>query len=72
MYYDILDKEVEQKLDEYEKTFPDSFPLAQFYGSKKELIEEINKPESTFNSEKHKIVTAQFKNDAGIIGATIS
>ena len=36
------------------------------------LIEEINKPNMTFNEgEKPKIVTAQFKNDAGIIGATI-
>ena len=37
-----------------------------------ELIEEINKPEMTFNDgEKPKIVTALFKNDAGIIGATL-
>ena len=36
------------------------------------LIEEINKPNMTFNEgEKPKIVTAFFKNDAGIIGATI-
>lgn len=36
------------------------------------LIEEINKPDMTFNEgEKPKIVTAFFKNDAGIIGATI-
>lgn len=43
MYYDVLDKEVEQKLDEYEKIFPEGFPLAQFEGTKKELIEEIDK-----------------------------
>lgn len=43
MYYDILDKEVEQKLDEYEEIFPEGFPLAQFDGSRYELIEEINK-----------------------------
>ena len=43
MYYDILDKEVERKLDEYEAVFPEGFPLAQFEGTKKELIEEIDK-----------------------------
>lgn len=43
MYYDVLDKEVEKKLDEYEKIFPEGFPLAQFEGTKKELIEEIDK-----------------------------
>lgn len=43
MYYDVLDKEVEQKLDEYKKMFPEGFPLAQFEGTKKELIEEIDK-----------------------------
>lgn len=43
MYYDVLDKEVEQKLDEYESIFPESFPLAQFDGTKQELIDEINK-----------------------------
>ena len=36
------------------------------------LIEEIHKPNSTFNKgELPKIVTAKLKNDAGIIGATI-
>ena len=34
-------------------------------------IEEIYKPNSTFNNSKPQIVTALFKNDAGIIGATI-
>ncbi len=43
MYYDVLDDEVEKKLDEYELVFPEGFPLAQFEGTKKELIEEINK-----------------------------
>ena len=38
-----MDKEVELKLDQYEKIFPDGFPLAQFYGTKKELIKQINK-----------------------------
>ncbi|MEG1705197.1 MAG: hypothetical protein RR290_01305 [Clostridia bacterium] len=43
MYYDILYKQVEKKLDEYKKIFPEGFPLAQFEGTKKELIEELNK-----------------------------
>lgn len=43
MYYDVLDEEVENKLDEYEKIFPEGFPLAQFEGSKKELLEELDK-----------------------------
>lgn len=43
MYYDMIDKEVEQKLDGYRAMFSDIFPLAQFDGTKKELIEEINK-----------------------------
>ena len=37
----------------------------------KKLIEEINKPNSTFNEMKPEIVVADFKNNAGIIGATI-
>lgn len=43
MYDDVLDEEVEQKLDEYEEVFPEGFPLAQFEGNKQELIQEINK-----------------------------
>lgn len=43
MYYDVLDKQVEDKLNEYEKVFPEGFPLAQFEGTKKELIKEIKK-----------------------------
>lgn len=43
MYYDVLDKEVEQKLNEYEEIFPEGFPLAQFEGTKQELIQEIDK-----------------------------
>lgn len=36
------------------------------------LLEKINAPKTTFNEgEKPKIVTAEFKNDAGIIGATL-
>ena len=36
------------------------------------LIEKINEPDSTFNHKiKPKIILAQYKNDAGIIGATI-
>lgn len=43
MYYDKMDKEVEEKLDEYERVFPEGFPLAQFEGTKAELIAELNK-----------------------------
>lgn len=36
------------------------------------LLDKINAPKTTFNAgEKPKIVTAMFKNDAGIIGATL-
>ena len=30
MYYDKMDKEVEKKLDEYEKIFTEGFPLAPY------------------------------------------
>ncbi|MCI8392328.1 MAG: hypothetical protein HFJ24_06015 [Clostridia bacterium] len=43
MYYDKMDKEVEKKLDEYEKIFTEGFPLAQFDETKQELIEELEK-----------------------------
>lgn len=43
MYDGELDKEVENKLDEYESIFPEGFPLMQFSGNKKELIKEIEK-----------------------------
>ncbi len=43
MYDDVLDEEVEKKLDEYELIFPEGFPLAQFEGTKQELIDEIDK-----------------------------
>lgn len=42
MYEDILDDEVEEKLNEYEKIFSEGFPLMQFDGTKEELIKEIN------------------------------
>ena len=51
--------------------FGGSFSYYEGHPVLNKLIEEVNKPESTFNSEEHKIVTAHFKNDAGIIGATI-
>lgn len=51
--------------------FGGSFSYYEGHPVLNKLIEEINRPESTFNSEEHKIVTAHFKNDAGIIGATI-
>lgn len=43
MYEDKLDEEVEKKLDEYEKVFPEGFPLMQFEGNKEELIKKIDK-----------------------------
>lgn len=43
MYEDVLDGEVEEKLDEYEAMFLEAFPLAQFEGTKQELLKEINK-----------------------------
>lgn len=43
MFVELIDKELEQKLDEYEEIFPEGFPLMQFDGTRKELIEEINK-----------------------------
>lgn len=52
--------------------FGGSFSYYEGHPVLKKLIEEINKPNMTFNEEnKPKIVTAFFKNDAGIIGATI-
>lgn len=43
MYNDIIDNEVEHKLDEYEEKFDEGFPLMQFEGNKKELIKELDK-----------------------------
>ncbi len=43
MYYDVIDEELEQKLNDYRVMFSDIFPLAQFDGNRKELIEEIDK-----------------------------
>lgn len=51
--------------------FGGSFSYYEGHPVLKKLIEEINKPESTFNKSSLKIVTAELKNDAGIIGATI-
>lgn len=52
--------------------FGGSFSYYEGHPVLNKLIEEINKPNMTFNDgEKPKIVTAFFKNDAGIIGATI-
>lgn len=52
--------------------FGGSFSYYEGHPVLNKLIEEINKPNMTFNEgEKPKVVTAQFKNDAGIIGATI-
>ncbi len=51
--------------------FGGSFSYYEGHPVLNKLIEEINKPNSTFNKEKRIITTAQFKNDAGIIGATL-
>lgn len=51
--------------------FGGSFSYYEAHPVLNKLIEEINKPNTTFNKEKQNIVTAYFKNDAGIIGATI-
>ena len=52
--------------------FGGSFSYYEGHPVLNKLIEEINKPDMTFNEDhKPKIVTAQYKNDAGIIGATI-
>lgn len=51
--------------------FGGSFSYYEGHPVLNKLIEEINKPDSTFNETKQKIVTAELKNDAGIIGATI-
>lgn len=51
--------------------FGGSFSYYEGHPVLNKLIKEINKPNTTFNKEKQNIVTAYFKNDAGIIGATI-
>lgn len=51
--------------------FGGSFSYYEGHPVLNKLIDEINKPNTTFNDTKPKIVTAEFKNDAGIIGATI-
>lgn len=43
MFVELIDEELEKKLDEYETIFPEGFPLMQFDGTKQELIKEINK-----------------------------
>lgn len=43
MFVEPIDEELEKKLDEYEAMFTEGFPLMQFDGTKKELIDEINK-----------------------------
>ena len=52
--------------------FGGSFSYYEGHPVLNKLIEDINRPDMTFNDgEKPKVVTAKFKNDAGIIGATI-
>lgn len=48
-----------------------SFSYYEGHPVLEKLKEEINKNDSTFNEGKPKIVTAEFKNDAGIIGVTV-
>lgn len=44
MFYDEgFDEEVERKLDEYERKFPEGFPLMEFEGNRKQLIKTIDK-----------------------------
>ncbi len=51
--------------------FGGSFSYYEGHPVLNKLIEEINKPNTTFNDSKPQITTAFFKNDAGIIGATV-
>lgn len=51
--------------------FGGSFSYYEGHPVLNKLIEEINGENTTFNKDEHKITTAYFKNDAGIIGATI-
>ena len=51
--------------------FGGSFSYYEGHPVLNKLIEEINKKDSTFNDDNYNITTAYFKNDAGIIGATI-
>lgn len=51
--------------------FGGSFSYYEGHPVFNKLIEEINKPNTTFNQTKPQITTAMFKNDAGIIGATV-
>ncbi|MCI8760427.1 MAG: hypothetical protein HFJ34_04830 [Clostridia bacterium] len=60
MFYDDgFDKEVEEKLVEYEKIFPNGFPLMEFEGNKKQLIKTINKC-----IKKHKEYYVEYEDDA--------
>lgn len=51
--------------------FGGSFSYYENHPVLKQFIEQINVPNSTFNKVAPKIVTAEFKNDAGIIGSVI-
>ncbi len=42
MFVETIDEELEKKLDEYEKIFPEGMPLMMFNGTREELIETIN------------------------------
>ncbi len=51
--------------------FGGSFSYYEGHPVLEKLIQKIYEPSSTFNNSKPKIVTALFKNDAGIMGATL-
>ena len=51
--------------------FGGSFSYYENHPVLEQFIREINNPNATFNKEAPKIVTAKFKNDAGIIGSVI-
>ena len=51
--------------------FGGSFSYYEGYPVYNQFLEEISKDTSTFNKNLPRFVTADFKNDAGIIGATV-
>ncbi len=73
-YIDYLKTGVCNLIDIFEPEvvcFGGSFSYWYYTDLYKRLLEEINKPDSTFNEMKPEIVVADYKNHAGIIGATI-
>lgn len=59
MFYDDgFDKEIEEKLSEYERKFPEGFPLMEFEGNRTQLINTINKC-----IKRNKIYKVKYKED---------